>query len=795
MPDVALTDAVKAMALELGADLVGVAPSARYKNAPLMMSPEGHLPGARCVFVIGIHHPDAAVELGGEENGENQPHHGGPYNIQGTMNTKLECISFQVARFIEEQGYNVVAIPATNVWRFRPYQEVEASFAPDLSDIHAATAAGLGQIGYSGLFLSPEYGPRQRLCCLVTDADLEPSPMYDGDPLCDRCMQCVKWCPMGALDQELGPEVELEIVGKTFRYANKNKWRCAWAEHFGLSIDLETPEAVTEETILEHLAIHGRRGGTEGSCLRFCLPPHLRLEDPDFCRPFRRRRVGIDPDWQTARRPACPDRHATENVYRILFDHEADMAAVCGPHEWDKLGLAVRRHLPDANSLVVFACRFPASLQSPGSTADSATPVGLVGSTLSDWLGFMQLDACRYLESVGYSAVPGHDIDLGKAVMASGLALRMNDKNRAETEAFGTRVQWACLATGAYLQPGKRVHPVKPERPSDMEEARLSLEAILLDEGADMVGVADPACVDRLIDQYASFIDEAELKVNVVDAGPMHGPAKPESRPNESARLMRVRDHLKGAKSVLVIGYHFPFGNLERAAEPPAQAVGPYSYATYQVNRWLRYMAVKAARRLEEMGYKAAITTDLSGSGSLVANPRGLQPDALGNRFAATAAGLATIGLHGAPITPEYGVTQRFIAVVTDAPLPTDKPLDADDWPCAQCEAPCIEACPVMALNDDETVVVGCGQYEGAIARWDRLRCEFAKRYALVGDEGPKWGGQSTDVRPPVGKVTVEHIMEGLAQKDPIQKHFTCILEGCLKACQTQGSWRGEEEE
>ena len=74
MPDVALTDAVKAMALELGADLVGVAPSARYKNAPLMMSPEGHLPGARCVFVIGIHHPDAAVELGGEENGENQPH-------------------------------------------------------------------------------------------------------------------------------------------------------------------------------------------------------------------------------------------------------------------------------------------------------------------------------------------------------------------------------------------------------------------------------------------------------------------------------------------------------------------------------------------------------------------------------------------------------------------------------------------------------------------------------------------------------------------------------------------------
>ncbi len=791
MPDVALTDAVKAMALELGADLVGVAPSERYKNAPLMMSPEGHLPGAKCVFVIGIHHPDAAVELGGEENGENQPHHAGPYSIQGTMNTKLECVSFQLARFIEDQGHRVVAIPATNVWRFRPYKDVEASFAPDLSDIHAAAAAGLGQIGYSGLFMSPEYGPRQRLCCLVTDADLAPTPMYDGPDLCDRCMECRKWCPMETFEKELGPDVELEIGGKIMRYANKNKWRCAWAEHFALSIDLDAPDVVDEQSILDALAEHGKRNGTEGSCLRFCLPEHLRFEDPDFCRPYRRKRIGIDPDWQTAKRPMAPDRPATENLLKTLFDFEADLVGIALEEDCAKAGFNLRDYLPDARSLVVFGSRFPETLQDPSSTDDDARPDGVTAGAIGDWTQFMMLDGSRYLERIGYSAVPGHEIPLERAIVAAGLG-KINDKSRATTKEFGTRVRWACLATSAYLQPGRRVHAVSPDPPADIEDAHLDLMAILMDEGADMIGVADPACVNRLIDQYKPFIDEEELKVNVVDRGGIHGPIKATSVPNEDRKLLRVEDHLPGAKSVLVIGYHFPFGNLERAAEQPAEAVGPYSYATYQTNRWLRYMAVKAARRLEEMGYKAKVTTDLSGSGSVVANPRGAQPDALGNRFAAAASGLAWIGLHGAPITPEYGLTQRFIAVVTDAPLPADEPL-SEDAPCSECEAPCVEACPVTALSADECLVAGCGEFEACIGKWDRLRCEWAKKYALVGDEGPKWGGQSTDVKPPPGKLTPEDIMKAYAEKDPVQKHFTMVLEGCLKACQLEGAWREDD--
>ena len=52
-----------------------------------------------------------------------------------------------------------------------------------------AYAAGLGEFGYSKVFLTPEFGPFQRFVLLLTDAPLEADPIYEGH-LCDRCMRC-----------------------------------------------------------------------------------------------------------------------------------------------------------------------------------------------------------------------------------------------------------------------------------------------------------------------------------------------------------------------------------------------------------------------------------------------------------------------------------------------------------------------------------------------------------------------------------------------------------------------------
>ena len=50
----------------------------------------------------------------------------------------------------------------------------------------AAFLAGLGEIGYSKVFLSKEFGPRVRIACVFTDMELEPDPIIPPGTLCNR---------------------------------------------------------------------------------------------------------------------------------------------------------------------------------------------------------------------------------------------------------------------------------------------------------------------------------------------------------------------------------------------------------------------------------------------------------------------------------------------------------------------------------------------------------------------------------------------------------------------------------
>ncbi|MFO7946450.1 MAG: 4Fe-4S binding protein [Armatimonadota bacterium] len=773
-----LTDQIKSLALDFGADLVGIADAERYAEAPIEMSPEGHLPGATSVVVVAIHHPDAAIEL----SGESHPQDMGPYSIQMSMNYKLECVSFQLARWLEDHGHSVVAIPATNIWHYRPRGSVKETFAPDLSDIHAAAAAGLGEIGYSGLLMTPEYGPRQRFCCLVTDAPLEPDPMYDGPELCDRCMECVKECPTEALTKETAGEHHIRIGEKEFSYANKNKWRCAWAEHFALDLDLDLPETVDEKAILENLDKHGRRGGAMGRCIKVCLPPHLRYDDPDYSSTVRRRRQP-QANEELADGFDYPDRPATLRAVQVLHDRSVDMLSVVSADTCRERGFDITDELPDGRSMIVFGYGYDASLQDPTSSDNDPRPVAPSARAITDWLGFTELEVCQQLERLGYSALPGRHLDAETVARVSGLVSDFNDAGRPITEEFGPRVSLCAVLTGAPLQERTYEYESKTETdPASALDLRFAAQYNAVGWGADLFGVAEPWVIDDMADAYQAQIDEEPMKWTLHDRRRPHGPVDAELQRDEDAHIRRVDEILPGAQSVIVVGYHFPFLNILRGAEPPANAVGPYAYATYQTNRWLRYIGTAIARELHQQGYHAVVSDDVANSGSRVANPRGEQPDALCNRFAAAAAGLAHIGLHGAPITPQFGVAQRFIAVVTDAPIMTDEPLQ-DISPCEGCDRPCISACPVKALGED-TLTVGVNGSCTEIAAWERLRCEWAKRYALVGDEGPRWIGQITDIMPPEGEVSPEDILDAYEQKDPVQKHLTCILEPCLKACQ-----------
>jgi len=149
--------------------------------------------------------------------------------------------------------------------------------------------------------------------------------------------------------------------------------------------------------------------------------------------------------------------------------------------------------------------------------------------------------------------------------------------------------------------------------------------------------------------------------------------------------------------------------------------------------------------------------------GSKTQNPRFMTPDIFSGRIA---------------ISPDYGVRMRWVAIVTDAEIAPTEPLVGFD-PCADCAAPCITACPVAALSGEATERAR----ERCWAARDLLRCDWAKRYALVGDEGIKWMGSTTDIPPPDGEITAQDIAAATHRRDPVQRHLDCILEPCLKAC------------
>jgi len=117
--------------------------------------------------------------------------------------------------------------------------------------------------------------------------------MYDGPPLCDRCMECVKQCYTSALDGEKLEDVR--VGDRTFAVARKDIWRCMWSKRFmllaragpdtyGLDVTVEPPEGeITEEDVQEAQARKGREGGmqtwysyADRACERACVPPHMR---------------------------------------------------------------------------------------------------------------------------------------------------------------------------------------------------------------------------------------------------------------------------------------------------------------------------------------------------------------------------------------------------------------------------------------------------------------------------------------------------------------------------------------
>ena len=218
-----LTERVRAAAKAAGADLVGFAPISRFDQAPQKLHPHTILPQAKTVVAVAVRHLRGALKT--VEEGT----YWQAYNCDNYWYLN-EVVAPQVLRAVslclEDDGY--MGVPVHNP--FHPHSgrqtRDDQPDGPDgmISLRVVGVAAGLGELGHSKLLLTPEFGPRQRCFAVFTDAELEPTPLFEGS-ICDGCQSCVRECEACAIGTERS--VKVPIDGHEFAHAPFDAGKCA----------------------------------------------------------------------------------------------------------------------------------------------------------------------------------------------------------------------------------------------------------------------------------------------------------------------------------------------------------------------------------------------------------------------------------------------------------------------------------------------------------------------------------------------------------------------------------------
>lgn len=182
--------AVKRRALELGADLAGIAsaatlnafpPDPRYPQTPDRISPF-------CKSVIVI---VQRIPVGAFRCKSNVP----VQYLDMLVLRKMDRIAHKLADELERNGHPTFALAAQETdWNLK-----RASYGR-LSTRHLGAEAGLGTLGLEVNILTPQFGPRLYLTGILTELELEPDArMTEQVCIGESCSRCLHSCPPDAV--------------------------------------------------------------------------------------------------------------------------------------------------------------------------------------------------------------------------------------------------------------------------------------------------------------------------------------------------------------------------------------------------------------------------------------------------------------------------------------------------------------------------------------------------------------------------------------------------------------------
>ena len=181
------------MKIKLDVELLGVVSIEESTPKELKDPAIRLLPGVKSVVTVGKEIDKEVValltpskEVGEAEAGELMVPLGD--YLSGQLNRAI----YGLAGLFRKDGYRSLPLPAKGC------PTDQRTLTALLSYKHVAELAGLGTIGRHSLLITPDFGPRVRLACLLTEAPLEASPAVKKD-FCTNCDACIQVCPAQAL--------------------------------------------------------------------------------------------------------------------------------------------------------------------------------------------------------------------------------------------------------------------------------------------------------------------------------------------------------------------------------------------------------------------------------------------------------------------------------------------------------------------------------------------------------------------------------------------------------------------
>ena len=256
-----IEDEIKKLALEAGADLVGICSADSIKDKEFS-DPNFLLPGAQSVISIALSFSDDAIKkyLSKEEHK--------PLLLEEGLNTKkLKKIAEKVKIFLEEKGFEAYNCDCNYDYRnigtkgkiivstlrtlidlinkekdasveltvkekktlsslkklmLGGLRKTPMNLVPSLSHRCVAVAAGVGRIGWSGNLITENYGARVLLNSIITTAKLKPDTPLAENP-CSNCRLCEKSCQGGLFAKDDEEIINIagieEIIAKRNNYA------------------------------------------------------------------------------------------------------------------------------------------------------------------------------------------------------------------------------------------------------------------------------------------------------------------------------------------------------------------------------------------------------------------------------------------------------------------------------------------------------------------------------------------------------------------------------------------------